>query len=121
MIRLRQESDEEDLRLLYEGDVPQLEYERVLVEDGKIVAHAGIRMVPEACIMLAKGHPASRMHWLRTLQGEFLKYMHDTGCKRIFALVPPKIYRPYLRRLASMGWLEGFQSVLFLAEDEDVN
>lgn len=76
-------------------------------------------MVPEACLVLAKGHPAARMHWLRMLQGEFLRWMNDTGHKRIFALVPPKIARAYLKRLASMGWREGYQSAIYLAEDED--
>lgn len=120
MMREREDSDEVELRAMYSGDVPKLIYERVLVEDGRIVGHAGIRMVPEAVIVLAKGHPAARMYWLRALQVEFLRWMNDTGYKRIFALVPPKIYRSYLRRLQSMGWQEGYQSVIFLVEDEHV-
>jgi hypothetical protein len=119
MIRPRQDSDEEELRAMYHGDVPKLLYERVLIEDGRIVGYGGIRMVPEAVLVLAKGHPAAKMHWLRTLQAELIRYVIDTGYRRIIALVPPNIYRPYLRRLQSMGWLEGDQSAIFLAEAED--
>jgi hypothetical protein len=118
MIRARQASDEDELRRLYTEDVPKLLYERVLFEDGRIVGFAGIRMVPEAVVILAKGHPAAKMHWLRTLQGELLQYLIDTGYKRVIALVAPKIERGFLRRLASLGWQEGFQSAIFLAEDE---
>lgn len=118
MIRERQDSDEEELRGMYTGDAPKLIYERVLVQDGRIVAHAGIRMVPEAVLVLAKGHPAARMNWLRTLHGEFLRWMNVTDSKRIIALVAPKIERAYMRRLKSLGWVEGCQSAIFLAEDE---
>jgi hypothetical protein len=118
MIRARQDSDDAELRTLYDGDVPKLIYERVLVEDGRIVGHAGIRMVPEVVLALAKGHPAAKMHWLRTFHAELLAWMNETGYKRIIALVAPKIERGFLRRLASLGWKEGYQSAIFLAEDE---
>lgn len=118
-VRPVEKEDAKQLEILYAGPVPALNYERVLVEDGKIVGHAGVRMVPECVLALAKGHPAARMHWLRTLQGEFLRWMNETGHKRIFALVPPNIYRGYLRRLQAMGWKEGYQSVIFLAGVED--
>jgi hypothetical protein len=118
MIRARQDSDDAELRTLYDGDVPKLIYERVLVEDGRIVGHAGIRMVPEVVLALAKGHPAAKMRWLRILQAELLAWMNETGYKRIIALVAPKIERGFLRRLASLGWKEGYQSAIFLAEDE---
>lgn len=119
MIRERQDSDTAEIEALYDGDVPKhLVYERVLVEDGRIVGHAGIRMVPEAVLVIAKGHPAAKMHWLRSLQGELLRYVNDTGYKRIIALVAPKIERGFLRRLKSLGWKEGCQSAIFLAEDE---
>jgi hypothetical protein len=118
MIRARQDSDDAELRALYDGDVPKLIYERVLVEDGRIVGHAGIRMVPEVVLALAKGHPAAKMHWLRTFHAELLAWMNETGYKRIIALVAPKIERGFLRRLASLGWKEGYQSAIFLAEDE---
>ena len=119
MIRERQDSDDAELRALYDGDVPKILYERVLVEDGRIVGYAGIRMAPEAVLVLANGHPAAKMHWLRTLQSELVRYVNDTGYKRIIALIPPKIYRGYLRRLKSMGWIEGDQTVIFLREGED--
>jgi hypothetical protein len=118
MMRDRQETDEEELRVLYDGDVPKLDREWVLVEDGRIVGHGGFRMVPEACLKLAKGHPAARMHWLRTFQARQLAWMNETGYRRIIALVAPKIERGFLRRLASLGWLEGLQSAIFLAEGE---
>ena len=118
MIRERQDSDDAELRALYDGDVPKILYERVLVEDGRIVGYAGIRMAPEAVLVLANGHPAAKMHWLRTLQSELVRYVNDTGYKRIIALVAPKIERGFLRRLRSLGWLEGCQSAIFLAEDE---
>ena len=102
-------------------DVPKLLYERVLVEDGRIVGHAGVRMVPETCLVLAKAHPAARMRWLRILQAELLAWMHDTGYRRITALVAPKIERGFLRRLESLGWKEGYQSAIFLAEGEHVD
>ena len=61
MMRAREDSDEIQLRTLYDGaDLPKLLHERVLVEDGKIVGHAGIRMVPEAVLTLGKGHPAAK-------------------------------------------------------------
>jgi hypothetical protein len=88
-----------------------------MVEDGQIVAHAGIRMVPEAVLVIAPGHPAARMRRLRILQGELLRYVNETGFKRIIALVAPKIERAFLRRLKSLGWKEGYQSAVFLAED----
>jgi hypothetical protein len=118
MIRARQDSDDAELRALYDGSVPKLVYERVLVEDGRIVGHAGVRMVPEVVLALAKGHPAAKMRWLRILQAELLAWMNETGYKRIIALVAPKIERGFLRRLASLGWKEGYQSAIFLAEDE---
>lgn len=117
-IRMRQESDDEELRTLYDGDVPKLIYERVLVEDGRIVGHAGIRMVPEVVLALAKGHPAAKMHWLRTFHAELLAWMNETGYKRIIALVAPKIARGFLRRLVSLGYKEGCQSAIFLAEGD---
>jgi hypothetical protein len=120
MIRARQDSDAAEIERLYSGDVPKLQFERVLVEDGRIVGHAGIRMVPEVCMVLAKGHPAARMNWLRKLQAELLGYMHETGYKRIIALVAPKIERGFLRRLGSLGWKEGMQSAIFLAEGDNV-
>lgn len=119
MMRERQDSDDEALAELYDGDVPKLFYERVLVEDGKVVGHAGVRMVPEMCLALAKGHPAARMHWLRVFHMELLAWMNETGYKRIFALVAPKIARGFLRRLKILGWQEGFQSAIFLAEGYD--
>ena len=118
MIRERQDSDAAELQALYTGDVPKLLYERVLVEDGRIVVHAGIMMVPEATLVLAKGHPAARMHWLRTFHSELFAWMNDTGSKRIIALVAPKIERGFLRRLRSLGWKEGFQSAVFLMGDD---
>jgi hypothetical protein len=119
MIRERQDSDAAEIAVLYDGlDVPKLIYERVLVEDGRIVGHGGVRMVPEAVLILAKGHPAAKMHWLRMLQGELLKYVNDTGYKRIIALVAPKIERAFLRRLAALGWVEGCQSAIFLTGDD---
>jgi hypothetical protein len=120
MIRARLDSDDAELKAMYtDGDVPKLIYERVLVEDGRIVGHAGIRMVPEAVMVLAKGHPAARMHWIRQIQAEFLSWLNDTGSKRIIALVAPKIERGFLRRLRSLGWKEGCQSAIFLAEGEN--
>jgi hypothetical protein len=118
MIRERQDSDAAELQQLYTGNVPKLAYELVLVEDGRIVGHGGFRMVPEAVLMLAKGHPAARMHRLRLFQDVLLQFMNDTGYKRIFALVAPKIERGFLRRLKSLGWKEGYQSAIFLAEGE---
>ena len=117
-LRARQDSDDAELGALYHGDVPKLLYERVLVEDGRIVGHAGVRMVPETCLVLAKAHPAARMRWLRILQAELLAWMHDTGYRRIIALVAPKIERGFLRRLRSLGWLEGYQSAIFLEGDD---
>lgn len=119
MMRERQDSDDAALRILYDGNVPKLLYERVLVEDGRVVGHAGVRMVPEAVMVLASGHPAARLGRLRALQLELLSWMHDTGYKRIIALVAPKIERAFLKRLNSIGWHEGFQSAIFLAESED--
>jgi hypothetical protein len=119
MIRQRKDSDDVSINALYHGDAPKLIYERVLVEDGRIVGHAGIRMVPEAVIVLAKGHPAARMRWLRMFHVELLAWLHDTGYRRIFALVAPKIERGFLRRLESLGWKEGYQSAIFLTGDED--
>jgi hypothetical protein len=115
MIRPKEDSDDVELMTLYTGAVPKLFYERVLVEDGRIVGHAGIRMVPEAVLVLANGHPAARMNWLRTLQKELLKWLNDTGHKRIIALVAPKIERSFLRRLGTLGWKEGYQSAIFVA------
>jgi len=118
MMRERQDSDEVELAALYDGNIPKLIYERVLVEDGRIVGLAGIRMVPEAVLVLAKGHPAARMHWLRLFHVELLAWLNDTGYKRIIALVAPKIERGFLRRLVGLGWKEGFQSAIFLVGDE---
>lgn len=119
MIRPKQDSDDAELRALYtDGELPKLLYERVLVEDGRIVGHGGIRMVPEACLVIAKGHPAAKMRWLRMFHVELLRYVIDTGYKRIIALVAPKIERSFVRRLASLGWKEGMQSAIFLAEGE---
>lgn len=118
-VRQVEEKDATELRVLYDGDVPKhLVYERVLVEDGRIVGHAGIRMVPEAVLVIAKGHPAAKMHWLRSLQSELLRYVNDTGYRRIIALVAPKIERGFLRRLVGLGWREGYQSAIFLVGDE---
>jgi hypothetical protein len=116
MIREKQDSDAAEIAALYTGEVPKLIYERVLVEDGRIVGHAGIRMVPEVTLVLAKGHPAARMSWLRQFHADFLRYVNDTGTKRIIALVAPKI--GFLRRLRSLGWKEGHQAAIFLAEGE---
>ncbi len=119
MIREKQDSDDAELMAMYDGDVPKFLYERVLVEDGRIVGHAGVRMVPEVCLSLAKGHPAARMRWLRLFHVEQLAWMHETGYRRIIALVAPKIERSFLRRLKSLGWEEGAQSAIFLAEGEN--
>ncbi len=119
MMRPRQDSDSAELAALYDGHVPHLLYERVLVEDGKIVGHAGIRMVPEACLTLVKAHPAAKMSRLRIFQAELLAWMRDTGTKRVIALVEPKIERSFLRRLGIFGWQEGYQSAVLLeGEDE---
>jgi hypothetical protein len=118
MIRARQDSDADEIDALYDGDVPKLIHERVLVEDGRIVGLAGIRMVPEVVLVLGRGHPAAKMHWLRTFHAELLAWMNETGYKRVIALVAPKIERGFLRRLASLGWKEGYQSAIFLAEGE---
>ena len=118
MIRARQDSDDSELTALYDGPVPKLIYERVLVQDGRIVGHAGVRMVPEVCMTLAEGHPAAKMLWLRMFHVELLAWAHETGYKRVIALVAPKIERSFLRRLASLGWREGCQSAVWL-EDED--
>lgn len=119
MIRERQDSDTAEIEALYDGDVPKLAYEWVLVEDGSIVGHGGFRMVPEAVLALGKGHPAAKMHRLRLFQDVLLRFANDTGYKRIIALVAPKIERGFLRRLKSLGWKEGYQSAIFLAEGED--
>ncbi len=120
MIRAKQDSDDEEIARLYTDGVPKhLVYERVLVEDGRIVGHAGVRMVPETVLALAKGHPAARMRRLRMFHVELLAWMNDTGYKRIIALVAPKIEQAFLRRLRSLGWKEGMQSAIFLAGDAD--
>jgi hypothetical protein len=118
VIRNRQVSDEAELLKMYDGSVPTLTYERVMVEDGQIVAHAGIRMVPEAVLVMKPGHPAARMNRLRALQTELLGWLNETGYRRIIALVAPKIERGFLRRLRSLGWEEGMQSAIFLAEGD---
>ena len=118
-IRQRQDSDTAEIEALYTGSVPKLAHEWVLVEDGKIVGHGGFRMVPEAVLTLAKAHPAARMHWLRQFQDVLLRFVNDTSHKRIIALVAPKIERAFLKRLRSLGWKEGYQSAIFLAEGED--
>ena len=46
-------------------------------------------------------------------------YADDKDYMKNIALIPPKIYRGYLRRLKSMGWIEGDQTVIFLREGED--
>lgn len=119
MIRARQDSDDDELMRLYDGNVPALLYERVLVEDGRVVGHAGVRMVPEAVLVLASGHPAAKMRWLRMFHVEQLAWLHETGYKRIIALVAPKIERSFLRRLASLGWREGYQSAVWLEGDHE--
>ena len=119
MIREKQDSDDAELMAMYDGDVPELLYERVLVEDGRIVGHAGVRMVPEVCLSLAKGHPAAKMRWLRVLQSELLRWMHETKRNRVICLVAPKIERAFLRRLESLGWREGCQTAILLSEDRD--
>lgn len=119
MIRERQDSDEEALRALYDGDVPELLYERILEEDGRVVGHAGVRMVPEAVLALVKGHPAARMSWLRMFHAELLAWMHETGCKRVIALVEPKIERSFLSRLGLFGWQDGYQSAVLLEGDDE--
>lgn len=119
MIRARRVSDDAALETLYDGDVPKLLHERVLVEDGRVVGHAGVRMVPEAVLVLAKGHPAARMSRLRIFHSELLAWMHETGYRRVIALVEPKIERSFLRRLGVFGWREGYQSAVLLeGEDE---
>lgn len=119
MIRPRQDSDAGELAALYDGmEVPQFIYERVLVEDGRIVGHAGIRMVPEASLALAKGHPAAKLHWVRMFHVELFAWMNATGYRRVIALVAPKIERGFLRRLRSLGWVEGCQSAILLTGDE---
>ena len=118
MMRERQNSDDAELKRMYDGDVPQLLYERVLVQDGIIVGHAGIRMVPEAVLVLSEGHPAARMNWLRQMQGGLLEWVNATGAKRVIALVAPKIEHGFVRRLKSLGWQEGYQSAIFLAEGD---
>lgn len=117
MMRERKDSDDEALKALYsDGEVPKLLYERVLEEDGRIVGHAGVRMVPECVLVLAEGHPAARLSRLRTFHAELLAWLSETGHKRIIALVAPKIERSFLRRLASLGWQAGYQSAIYLSE-----
>lgn len=116
MMRERKETDEVELKALYSGHIPKLLYERVIEEDGRIVGHAGIRMVPEAVLVLGNGHPAARLNWLRTFHAEFLAWLRDTGHTRAIALVAPKIERSFRRRLASLGWQEGYQSAIYLSE-----
>ena len=118
-MRPRQESDDAELALLYNGRIPKLCYERVIVEDGKIVGHAGMRMVPEVVLQLSDGHPAARMRWMRLFHAELIAWMNDTGFKRIIALVAPKIERGVLRRLISLGYKEGYQSAIFFSESDD--
>jgi hypothetical protein len=119
MMRPREESDTSELELMYNGCIPKLVYERVIVEDGKIVGHAGMRMVPEVVLRLTEGHPAARMHRMRLFHAELMAWMNDTGYKRIIALVAPKIERGFMRRLMSLGYKEGFQSAIFLSESYD--
>lgn len=121
MIRERQESDDAELKALYDGDVPKLKYEWVLEEDGKIVGYGGFRMVPEAVLFLANGHPAAKMHWLREFQKVLLRFVNETGYGRIIALISPKIERGFLRRLESLGWKKGFRSAIFLRESKNVD
>lgn len=118
MMRTRQDSDEAELAALYDGEIPRLFCECVLVEDGRIVGHGGVRMVPEVVLALAKGHPAAKLHRLRVLQQALLGWLNETGQHRAIALIAPKIERGFLRRLKILGWQEGVQSAIFVRADE---
>lgn len=102
-------------------DFSQMVDARVVVEDGKIVAVAAARMVPEMILILGKGHPAARLYWLKLLYGRMLEFLQENGWKRAIAFVPPQIERAYARRLLQMGFQPGLSAFVYLAEEKDVN
>lgn len=127
--RALKDSDIEKLRMVYDEselqdgwpDFSTARCEVVVDEYDQPLACAGVRLVPEAFLIVGRGNPAARLHWIRMLQGKLLEYLNETGYKRVIALVAPKIERAFLRRLGSFGWKAGCQSAIFLAEESDVN
>lgn len=120
------ESDIEAVRAMYSEsklqdgwpNFAEMVEARVVEEDGKIVAVAAARMVPEMILILGKGHPAARLYWLKALHGRMLEFLRERGLKRAIAFVPPQIERAYARRLQLMGFQPGLSAFVFLAEDE---
>lgn len=123
-VRPMQNGDIPALEALYHGSKIQdgfkLDHERCIVvldDQGEILAAGAVRMVPEVTILLKEGHPAAKLSWMRTLQGELLSWMNDTKHSRAIALIAPKIERSFLRRLGRFGWKEGCQSAILLTEE----
>lgn len=130
MIRSLTKDDIEEVRLLYNQselqdgwpDFEEMVEAQVIVENGKIVAVAAARMVPEMVLILGKGHPAARLYWLKLLYGRMLEFLRERGLKRAIAFVPPQIERAYARRLRQMGFQPGLSAFVYLAEaTKDVN
>jgi len=129
MIRPLQESDMAEVRSLYDSsehqdgwpDFSEMVDAQVIVEDGKIVAVAAARMVPEMILILGKGHPAVRLFWLKSLYGRMLEFLQERGLKRAIAFVPPQIERAYARRLGGIGFQPGLSAFVYLSEGKDVN
>jgi hypothetical protein len=127
MMRSLQKSDMEEIRRLYDEsnlqdgwpDFDEMTEAQVIVEEGKIVAVAATRMVPEMVLILGKGHPAIRLYWLKLLYGKMLEFLRERGLKRAIAFVPPQIERAYARRLFQLGFQPGLSTFVFLAEEED--
>ena len=126
MMRPLEDSDIPEVRRLYADsdhqdgwpDFGYMEDAQVVVEDGKIVAVAAARMVPEMILILGKGHPAARLYWLKLLHGRMLEFLRERGLKRAIAFVPPQIEKAYARRLGMMGFRPGLSAFVYL-EDED--
>lgn len=127
MMRPLTKDDMEAVRLLYDEsklqdgwpDFAEMVEAQVIVEDGKIVAVAAARMVPEMILILGKGHPAARLYWLKLLYGKMLEFLQERGLKRAIAFVPPQIERAYARRLRSFGFQPGLSAFVFLAEEKE--
>lgn len=91
---------------------------QVVVEDGKIVAVAAARMVPELVLILGKGHPAARLYWLKLLYARMLEFLRERGMNRAIAFVPPQIERAYGRRLRMFGFQSGLSAFVYLSEEQ---
>jgi hypothetical protein len=84
---------------------PEIEFVKVLEQDGKVIGAAACRVVAETYVWLdPKLHPRDKLIALRIGQENLIREAQYRGWKEYIAMIPRRIEKKFRKRLLALQW-----------------